>query len=472
MQKDFIKIGDQIVHYRSAGNGLPLLLLHPSPNSSKLLLPLIQALSEHFLVVAPDIPGYGLSQPLVSDFQDIKDYAFFFSQFLEELGFNRIAIYGTATGAQIAIRFGLEFPQKTAHLFLDNAAHFTDEQSTKILETYFPNLQAQYDGSHLPKIWTFVNDLFLFFPWSWSKNENRIHAPHPPDAVLQMVAMDFLQAGGNYDRAYRAAFIHEKVKHVQALTVPTTYFQWKGSILKPYMDSLLEHPLPENINVFTTPADRIARQQIMVQQINKDYTNGDTHIALAFNNGLKEQGYIRLKEGDLHYYFHQNKTDEILLVLHDLRSSAAVALEEYLHLIRDKSILAISLPNHGDSDTFDIAFEIELIAALIKKSLDQLGIQQLSIFGFGWPKKVSDFLSEKYTSIQSVNLPITVKSPLPKLEIRANGAHLMDAWFYLRHRILFKNPNERTVENIQALVADLDPEMIHLELLEWLKCRI
>ena len=64
MQRAFLTIGDRQLHYRVAGDGPPVVMLHPSPMSSAALLPMATALAAHFRVYAFDTPGYGLSDPL------------------------------------------------------------------------------------------------------------------------------------------------------------------------------------------------------------------------------------------------------------------------------------------------------------------------------------------------------------------------------------------------------------------------
>ena len=275
MEQKMIKIGEQVVHFRMKGNGLPIVLFHASPSSSKMFEPLIEALSQWFLVIAPDTPGYGRSQPLQWKSSKILDYVHFFQKFLHQLGLQQFAIYGTATGAQIGIRYGLEFPKEVQHLFLDNTAHFTEGQRSRILETYFPDLTPQLDGSHLAKIWQIVSQMFQYFPWNQTDAAHRLNLPPMPAAVLHPFAKDFIQSGKNYDRAYRAAFEHERAEYVQVLKVKTSLFDWKGSIIRPYTEQLLAHDLPSNIAIIETPLDRNERQKTMVEHIQKAHQSGE-----------------------------------------------------------------------------------------------------------------------------------------------------------------------------------------------------
>jgi pimeloyl-ACP methyl ester carboxylesterase len=61
-----VMVDGQPIHYATEGQGAPLLLLHGPPFDHQLWVPAIPYLAGHFRVVAPDLPGYGLS-PLEGD---------------------------------------------------------------------------------------------------------------------------------------------------------------------------------------------------------------------------------------------------------------------------------------------------------------------------------------------------------------------------------------------------------------------
>jgi magnesium chelatase accessory protein len=53
------------LHYLEFGHGEPLLLLHGAGADAQLYMPLIAALSPHFRVLAPDLPGQGFSRQVL-----------------------------------------------------------------------------------------------------------------------------------------------------------------------------------------------------------------------------------------------------------------------------------------------------------------------------------------------------------------------------------------------------------------------
>jgi pimeloyl-ACP methyl ester carboxylesterase len=75
MRRCFVTVGQRQVHYRRAGEGPPVVLLHGSPRSSLALVELIEALAGRFCVIALDTPGYGTSDALPTARPSIADYA-------------------------------------------------------------------------------------------------------------------------------------------------------------------------------------------------------------------------------------------------------------------------------------------------------------------------------------------------------------------------------------------------------------
>jgi pimeloyl-ACP methyl ester carboxylesterase len=268
MKKNFIESRDIQIQFRSAGQGKPLVLLHASPRSSKVLEPFGNLLSADYQVIIPDIPGYGMSDALPIAPKSLNDYLPYFQAFFQKLGFQKFALYGTATGAQLSIAYALAYPNEVECLFLDNAAHFTQAQYEQIVGQYFPDFSPQPDGSHLIKLWQHLRDACLFFPWFDAQTGKRLSNGVPPAEILNEMALDYLIAGKNWDSAYRLAFAHERAEKIQALQVPTLVFRWQGSILLEYIEQLIMQGLPANVQVVDIPAtmsERLAKMQEIIR---------------------------------------------------------------------------------------------------------------------------------------------------------------------------------------------------------------
>ncbi len=265
MKKRFLQLRTGEVFYRHFGRstGQPaVVLLHPSPLSSAFLEQLGHFLADALEVYAPDLPGYGLSAPLEQMPRQMSDYVPFLFDFLKKKRLERVRLYGTATGCQLAIAFALAFPKKVEQLVGENACHFDDAERAELFRTYFPDLNPQADGSHLLRLWTMCYKTRIGFPWTSVPDG----APLPAGvslAQVQAMARDTLLAGEHYDAAYRTAFEHERAEHVQALRVPATFVIWQHSILRPHMERLASFPMPPNVRFVRCEGDLRERYRLL-----------------------------------------------------------------------------------------------------------------------------------------------------------------------------------------------------------------
>ena len=250
-------------HYRRAGTGEPLILLHPSPLSSAWMEPVIEVLRDIADAIAPDTPGYGASDPLPvlsalfrgderqsESTGNLIPYIQWLHEFILALGFRRVGLYGSATGAQIAIEFARTYPEATRFVVLDNVAHFTAEEREGMLARYFPDLSPRADGSHLLTAWSMVSSLWQWFPWYRQDEAHRIAEPGavPPEAIQRML-VDHLRAGPDYARAYRAAMRNEDASKVRGIAVPVRIIRWEGGLLRRYADRFDGFRWPDHIRM-------------------------------------------------------------------------------------------------------------------------------------------------------------------------------------------------------------------------------
>ncbi len=309
MMKSYsILLGDRKMHFKEMGSGPPILLLHASPLSSNFLIPFIQALAPHFTVIAPDTPGYGNSELLSKTPSSLDDYIDNFNLFLMELGIKSCSVYGTATGAQLGIRYALMCPEKIDHLYLDNIAHFTPAEREEILHNYFPDFSPKADGSHLDSIWQVILSMFEYFPWCFPRDENKIHTAKPPLAAYHSIMIEYLRAGKHYDIAYRLAFKHEDINNLKAVKTATSFFHWEGSILGPYMQRIREATLPENIHIIPIPRDTKDRYGIMAKYM-QSHANAVSSTLNIHTAKLQEDVQQNLVESIPNHSFPEAQLD-------------------------------------------------------------------------------------------------------------------------------------------------------------------
>jgi pimeloyl-ACP methyl ester carboxylesterase len=101
MFRGYARTSQGQVHYQSAGDGAPLVMLHATPRSSRIFERIIHLLSKRFRVIAFDTPGFGASDPLPATFS-IESLAQTFVEAMDDLGVPKAHLLGYHTGNKIA----------------------------------------------------------------------------------------------------------------------------------------------------------------------------------------------------------------------------------------------------------------------------------------------------------------------------------------------------------------------------------
>ena len=86
IQRRFVSIHGRQVHYRIAGQGPALLLIHQSPQNSRMWLAMMQRYADRYTVIAPDTPGFGYSDPLPGNPMTIAEFGAATMEFVEAIG--------------------------------------------------------------------------------------------------------------------------------------------------------------------------------------------------------------------------------------------------------------------------------------------------------------------------------------------------------------------------------------------------
>jgi len=117
IQNKTIKIDGLDIHYYIAGQGEPLVAIHGGGGDARTWWRNIRELSNKYTVYAPDLPGYGGSQPLNGSYY-IPELSDFVEKFTRELGLEKFNLVGHSLGGGVALNFALKFPAKIKKLVL------------------------------------------------------------------------------------------------------------------------------------------------------------------------------------------------------------------------------------------------------------------------------------------------------------------------------------------------------------------
>jgi pimeloyl-ACP methyl ester carboxylesterase len=122
-----VRIGDLEVFVREAGDPArpALVMLHGFPASSRQYLRLLDRLADRLHVVAPDYPGFGLSQPLevTPSFDGLAQVT---AAVLDELGVGDYGMYMFDFGAPVGFRVALAHDARVRAIITQNANAYTD----------------------------------------------------------------------------------------------------------------------------------------------------------------------------------------------------------------------------------------------------------------------------------------------------------------------------------------------------------
>jgi pimeloyl-ACP methyl ester carboxylesterase len=108
------------LYYQTAGHGAPLILLHGYAETSLMWKPIIPALAERFMVIAPDLPGIGDSD-IPAEGLDMKSAAIRIHALAKSLGVQKAEVVGHDIGLMVAYAYAAQFPTEVTKLVLMDA---------------------------------------------------------------------------------------------------------------------------------------------------------------------------------------------------------------------------------------------------------------------------------------------------------------------------------------------------------------
>ncbi|MFG3720947.1 alpha/beta fold hydrolase [Streptomyces massasporeus] len=124
----FVAVEGLQIHYKRAGRGPALVLLHGSASSLQHFDRAAALLSDSFDVIRPDLPGFGLTGPRKDRDYRVPAYVATVADFLEALGVPRYAVAGNSLGGNIAWNLALDHPERLTGLVLVNATGYPEKE--------------------------------------------------------------------------------------------------------------------------------------------------------------------------------------------------------------------------------------------------------------------------------------------------------------------------------------------------------
>ncbi|MEH6549229.1 MAG: alpha/beta hydrolase [Pseudomonadales bacterium] len=221
--RDYVDTSAGQVHYRYAGDKTSpvVVLLHQAPSNSAMFELLMAALQDEYFLIAPDFPGFGLSDPLVGALS-IEALTDVILLALDALNIQSITVFGHHTGTCLAVQVAARRPQQVAKVVLSGPALLTDE-IREILPSLAAPIPPTDDGSYLHAMW------------------DRISAKDP-DADASLIQREVLQAlelGPVYQQTYQAVCDYDFSSALSRLVCPVLVFAGTEDLLHSRLDDTL-----------------------------------------------------------------------------------------------------------------------------------------------------------------------------------------------------------------------------------------
>lgn len=496
VRRRFVDLGSHVVHYRRAGRGPCVVLVHQSPQSSAALVPLIQLLARDFTVFAFDTPGCGDSDPLPVRSPKIRDFANSLARTFEAVGLERAGLFGSKTGACIALEFARRFPRRVAGVVLDSLPVFTPAQvrsMTRIVHAddgddayYLMPFRPRWDGSHLVSTWSHVRDHVFWFPWYDRRSRNRRDIDMPSPEAMHDGVMDNFRAGDHLRTVVEAAFRFKSRSAVARLTVPAVFTAREEDMLYPCLRML--PPLRARQRIVPLGRDMDA-YRAAIRRFLQPFAAGRAPADPVAGRAPRQtvRTFADLGDGSqvLLRALNTGSSGRPLVLLHDGPGAGFSLLDIARGLARARPVYVPDIPGNGDSDPLSgrRSSEIPAYGDKVVEALQRFGLRSVDLFGRGSGAAVA--LSIAAVRPDLVNRLVLHDLPLPTeterrrfarqftppIEPTWDGGHLYRTWLMLRDQQIYWPWYDRRRGAIRPVDFEGTPMDLHQRLLEVLKAR-
>jgi len=447
-----------------------VVLLHDSPRSSVLHLPLLEQLSDACTLFALDTPGYGMSDALPEDPRpELDDFGDALAAALRALGLERPTVYAYHTSSKIALSCAVRHPGVIGRLVVDGLSLPAAPVPEQFIADYMSPFEPDADGAYLAKQWTRIRDLHRFFPWFQREAARRIPMDEPSPAALHAYALDLFMAGRHYAAAYSAAMRYRALEALPALATTATFMARADDVLYPFLD-VVEANLPQGATVERLPADREA----WLRRLRELFASGDGSLAepdVGTAEGQAARDYVELGHGSLHVYRH-GQGPRAVLALHDPPGSGR-DLDSLAAALQGSEVIAPDLPGCGLSDPLGEEAGCEAYAAVLAEAMASLGLPVFDIVATGLsvpvgvalaaacPDRVGRLLLDGMPALGRVEAEQVASRYAPPIVPSREGSHFVATWHRLRDEQLQWPWYDGTQAARRHVEPDLDGTRLH-----------
>jgi pimeloyl-ACP methyl ester carboxylesterase len=475
VRQRFLTVDGRRVRYIRAGSGSPVLLIYAN---SATLTAYVDRLSPQHTVFAFDNPGYCGSDPLDLEQITVADLADALAASLRLMNFPKAPVFGTHTGAAIAIELAIRHPEFVAGLMLDGVPAFTREEFEAYeRDGYFFKLKPEPLGGHFTNCWTRARDWQAFEPWC-TKTPEKVKKSGPwatPEALDFGISMYFRYAR-HFEKPYKSAFrfgeiAAERIAQVDCPAVLTAMST----------DSLSKHfarlpPLKAGQELVTLGPDPEAFYALIETTIGKYDTHAPPPADPPRPDSSRsiEKDFVDIGDRQIFVRTCGQSGSPPILLLHDAPGST-LALEPAIESLGAHfRVYAPDLPGSAESDPLPMSSPT--IADYVQAMLTVCGhfhLDKISVYGIGFGASVAIELARQHPELvagvilRGVLLPDAAERQemrenyAPPIEIDAFGTHWYRTWLMLRDSLIYWPWYRRGPNAMRAIEADFGADRLH-----------
>jgi pimeloyl-ACP methyl ester carboxylesterase len=210
LERGLVKTSTGYIHYRAAGRGKAVILLHINQQSSALYLELLEVLGRESRAIAIDYPSHGMSDHI--SFQPtIADYAKCVIEVMDALGIDRASVLGEAIGAVVSIELATGWPDRVEKAVLVNCPYYSDRAATGRSEKALKQGARPSDPSGFPTTRTL----------EFMLEHDAVHAPmRPSQSWMDRINVAQLEAGRERWQALGALHQYDVAGKLPQIGIP------------------------------------------------------------------------------------------------------------------------------------------------------------------------------------------------------------------------------------------------------------
>jgi len=422
--------------------------------------------------IALDTPGFGFSDALPGATLTVPELAAATAAAMRALSLPPCAVYGTHTGAAIALELGLGFPAQVSGLVIEGLPMFTQAEIDALFEGYFAPFEPDPLGAHLFETWMRFRDQFTWFPWT-ARHVSRLNPVDRPTAgeIDHWVSMYF-RGAATYRPAYRAACHYGPLATaaVTRLGLPAVFMASSEDMLFPHLDRL--PPLAHDQHILRLSPDRPAKLRAIAaaaaaQAADPGFVFRPPSALAGADPALQ---FIDAPDGQVLLRAYGSAEQPALVLLHDAPGSGALQLALARELASSFRVLLPDLPGNGESAAPAAARSaLDAGADAVQVILDHARIDACIVAGIGCGGAVAARLAQRRDVRVRRLVLIDPPSPdesvaqaiAPALSSSSEGAHWLQAWMRVRDGQISEPWFDGRIAAQRATQGNFDAQWLH-----------